>query len=67
MRTDEQTGSKVIPYKFKRPDGLSGGILQLPEDCPPGSQSIGSGFTNYYLVNDVDEVWRSSIQRLHEC
>lgn len=28
----------------------------MPKDCPPFSQSMGSGFTNYYLVDDVDVV-----------
>lgn len=54
--TNADDGHKVHQYMFERPDGLSGGIVEMPKDCPPHNQSMGAGFTNYYLVNDVDEV-----------
>ena len=53
---NENDGHKVHLYSFERPDGLTGGIVEMPKDCPPHSQSMGAGFTNYYLVKDVDEV-----------
>jgi hypothetical protein len=56
LHADEETGTKAYRYKFTRPDGLSGGIVQMPTDGPEFSQALGSGFTNYYFVNDVDEV-----------
>ena len=54
--TNAEDGHKVHQYMFERPDGLSGGIVEMPQDCPSHNQSMGAGFTNYYLVNDVDEV-----------
>jgi hypothetical protein len=56
VHIDKKTGTKTYRYKFTKPDGLGGGIVQVPADCPEFSQSLGSGFTNYYFVNDVDEV-----------
>jgi predicted enzyme related to lactoylglutathione lyase len=52
----EEDGKKVHQYSFKRPDGLTGGIVQMPAEGAAPTQSMGAGFTNYYFVHDVDEV-----------
>ena len=58
-----EDGHKVHQYMFTKPDGLSGGIVEMPKDCPPHNQSMGAGFTNYYLVNEVDEASASCARK----
>ncbi|KIW03091.1 uncharacterized protein PV09_05736 [Verruconis gallopava] len=54
-QSEQDDGTVVYQYTFERPERLGGGIVQMPKDCPEHSQSMGAGYTNYYMVDDVDE------------
>jgi hypothetical protein len=41
--------------------GLGGGIVEITKDHDRASQALGSGFTLYYLVEDVDKVCLSRL------
>jgi hypothetical protein len=36
--------------------GLGGGIVKMPEDCGPNTQSLGSGITVYHMVESLEQV-----------
>jgi len=55
-------GAKVAMYNFKRPEGFGGGIVQMPTECGTNEQHMGSGFTLYYLVDDLEK----TLERINE-
>ncbi|KAJ9608204.1 hypothetical protein H2200_007192 [Cladophialophora chaetospira] len=48
-------GPPVALFEFKKPKGLGGGIIKMPEDCGPNSQTLGSGVTVYHMVESLEK------------
>lgn len=44
-------------------EGLSGGIIKMPEDCGANSQVLGSGFTLYFFVDNIEKASSSVSMR----
>jgi len=47
--------STVWQFSLSRPTGLGGGIVQIGDSCAAETQKMGSGFTMYYFVNNLEE------------
>jgi hypothetical protein len=54
--TTSTHGLKVYMWEVTNHKGLGGGIVQMPEDCSPGAQEQGRGFTVYYFVDKLEDV-----------
>ncbi|KIX97421.1 uncharacterized protein Z520_06873 [Fonsecaea multimorphosa CBS 102226] len=52
----------VAPFQFKDPKCLSGGLVKMPDDCGPNTQTLGSGVTVYHMVESLEK----TEARIHE-
>jgi hypothetical protein len=43
-------------YSLMVIQGHGGGIVKMPEDCGANSQALGSGFTLYIFVDNLEKV-----------
>jgi len=51
----DESGGEVIHFSVGKPDGVGGGIVQMPKDLQEAEQPLGAGMTVYYFVNSIEE------------
>jgi len=56
------SGHHVATFQFKDPKGLGGGLVKMPDDCGPNTQTLGSGITVYHMVESLEK----TEARIHE-